>query len=201
MSINNSPSPSWQPELPDAQLRYYENFLPEEAADYYFKTFREQIPWQQDDVKVFGKVYAQPRLTSLHSNTLSTYTYSGLTLSPHSMTSELLELLDLIQTVCNHDFNCVLLNLYRNGSDSNGWHADNEKELGKHPQIASFSFGASRFFHFKHRRIHEERHKMKLDHGSLLLMEGPMQQHWLHQVPKTKKTIKERINLTFRKII
>lgn len=201
MSINNSPSPSWQPKLPNAQLRYYENFLPEEVADHYFKTFLEQIPWQQDDVKVFGKVYAQPRLTSLHSNTLSTYTYSGLTLRPHSMTTELLELLDLIQSVCNHDFNCVLLNLYRDGYDSNGWHADNEKELGIHPQIASLSFGASRFFHFKHRRIHEERYKMKLHHGSLLLMEGTMQENWLHQIPKTKKPIQERINLTFRKII
>jgi alkylated DNA repair dioxygenase AlkB len=117
------------------------------------------------------------------------------------MTEALLELLNQIQTVSHHDFNCVLLNLYRNGADSNGWHADNEKELGKHPQIASYSFGAPRFFHFKHRKIKEQRHKMELHHGSLLLMEGNMQEHWLHQIPKTIKPMEPRINLTFRKII
>lgn len=201
MSINNPPSLSWQPKLPDAQLRYYQNFLSEEVANRYFNTFLEKIPWQQDDVKVFGKVYAQPRLTSLHSNSLSTYTYSGLTLQPQPMTDELLELLGQIQKVSQHDFNCVLLNLYRDGADSNGWHADNEKELGRHPQIASFSFGAARFFHFKHREIKSERYKIELHHGSLLLMEGAMQEHWLHQIPKTKKPLESRINLTFRKII
>ena len=201
MANTNPPFHSWQPDLPDAQLRYYQNFFSEEVADSYFNIFLEQIPWQQDDVKVFGKVYAQPRLTSLHSNSMSTYTYSGLTLKPQPMTDELLELLGQIQKVSQHDFNCVLLNLYRDGADSNGWHADNEKELGKHPQIASFSFGATRFFHFKHRKIKSERYKMELQHGSLLLMEGAMQEHWLHQIPKTKKPLEPRINLTFRKII
>lgn len=201
MSTPYLSSPSWQPELPDAQLRYYQNFLSSEVADHYYEALLKNIPWQQDNVKVFGEVYAQPRLTSLHSNSLDTYTYSGLTLKPHQMIPELLELLYQIQRICNHDFNCVLLNLYRDGADSNGWHADNEKELGKQPQIASFSLGASRFFHFKHRRIKEEKYKMELHHGSLLLMEGAMQEHWLHQIPKTKKLMQPRINLTFRKII
>ncbi len=194
-------APDWQPELPGAKLRYYQRFLTFDRANYYYKNFLETIPWQQEDVKVFGKVYAQPRLTSLHSDSLSSYTYSGLTLQPNPMTKTLFELLNLIQTVCQHDFNCVLLNLYRNGSDSNGWHADNEKELGKYPKIASFSFGAARFFHFKHRKIKEQRYKMELHHGSLLLMEGEMQKYWLHQIPKTKRQLEPRINLTFRKII
>lgn len=194
-------APDWQPELPGAKLRYYQRFLSVDRANYYYKNFLETIPWQQEDVKVFGKVYAQPRLTSLHSDSLSSYTYSGLTLQPNPMTKTLFELLKLIQTVCQHDFNCVLLNLYRNGSDSNGWHADNEKELGKYPKIASFSFGADRFFHFKHRKIKEQRYKMELHHGSLLLMEGEMQKYWLHQIPKTKRQLEPRINLTFRKII
>lgn len=201
MPKTTPPTPSWQPELPDAKLRYFQNFLSAAEADQFYKTLLETIPWQQDDVKIFGKVYAQPRLTSLHSNSLSAYTYSGLTLQARPMTGELMSLLERIRTVSHHDFNCVLLNLYRNGADSNGWHADNEKELGKHPQIASFSFGASRFFHFKHRKIKEQRHKMELHHGSLLLMEGAMQEHWLHQIPKTKKPMEPRINLTFRKII
>ena len=192
--------PDWQPELPDARLRYYQKFLSVVEADQFYKNLLETIPWQQDDVKVFGKVYAQPRLTSLHSNKLSTYTYSGLTLKPHPMTEVLIELSNRIQKVSHHDFNCVLLNLYRDGSDSNGWHADNEKELGKHPQIASYSFGATRFFHFKHRNIKEQRYKIELHHGSLLLMEGAMQENWLHQIPKTKKPLEPRINLTFRKI-
>lgn len=195
------PTPDWEPKLPDARLRYYQNFLSADQADGHYETLIKNIPWQQDNVKVFGKVYAQPRLTSLHSNTLSTYTYSGLTLRPQPMTKVLLGILHQIQTVCDHDFNCVLLNLYRDGSDSNGWHADNEKELGKHPKIASCSFGATRFFHFKHRNISKHRYKMELHHGSLLLMEGAMQEHWVHQIPKTKKTIKTRLNLTFRKII
>lgn len=201
MPKTTPPSSDWQSKLPDAQLRYFKNFLSGAEADHYYETLLKTTPWQQDDVKVFGKVYAQPRLTSLHSNTLSSYTYSGLTLHPHPMTAELLELIRRMQTICDHEFNCVLLNLYRDGNDSNGWHADNEKELGKHPQIASVSFGAPRFFHFKHRKIKSERYKMELHHGSLLLMEGAMQEHWLHQIPKTKKLLEPRINLTFRKII
>ena len=201
MSNNFQLAPDWQPELPGAKLRYYQRFLSIDRANYYYNNFLETIPWQQEDVKVFGKVYAQPRLTSLHSDSLSSYTYSGLTLQPNPMTKTLFELLNLIQTVCQHDFNCVLLNLYRNGSDSNGWHADNEKELGKYPKIASFSLGAARFFHFKHRKIKKQRYKMELHHGSLLLMEGEMQKYWLHQIPKTKRQLEPRINLTFRKII
>ena len=177
MPKTTPPTPNWQPELPDAQLRYYQNFLSVDRANHYYNTLLETIPWQQDDVKVFGKVYAQPRLTSLHSNSLSTYTYSGLTLQPHPMTEALLELLHQIQTVSHHDFNCVLLNLYRNGADSNGWHADNEKELGKHPQIASYSFGPLDFF-----TLNTENKVPKVQngthHGSLLLMEGAMQEHW-----------------------
>jgi alkylated DNA repair dioxygenase AlkB len=201
MPKTKSTVPNWQPDLPDAQLRYYQNYISEEDADYYYKTLLETIPWQQDDVKIFGKVYTQPRLTSLHSMVLRTYTYSGLTLKPQPMTEALLDLLNKIHKVSHHDFNCVLLNLYRDGADSNGWHADNERELGKHPQIASISFGATRFFHFKHRNIKEQRYKMELHHGSLLLMEGAMQENWLHQIPKTKKQLEHRINLTFRKII
>ena len=160
-----------------------------------------EIPWQKQNIRIFGKVYPQPRLTSFHSNSKSNYTYSNIKLRPNPMTRELKILLKKIQTVCDHDFNCVLLNLYRNGSDSNGWHADNEKELGINPQIASFSFGETRFFHFKHRQIKTEKYKMELHNGSLLLMEGKMQSNWLHQIPKTRKFLNPRINLTFRKII
>ena len=190
----------WLPDLTDAKMRYFQKFLSNQEANHFFDTFLSKIPWQQDKVKVFGKIYAQPRLTSLHSKTMNTYTYAGLTLQPQPMTTELLSLLERMESVCNHGFNCVLLNLYRDGSDSNGWHADNEKELGVLPQIASISLGSNRFFHFKHRSIKSEKYKIELHHGSLLLMEGPMQEYWLHQIPKTKKPLSPRINLTFRKI-
>ena len=98
------------------------------------------------------------------------------------------------------EFSSVLLNLYRDGSDSNGWHADNEKELGTNPAIASLSLGAERKFNIKHRRLKTEKHQLVLEHGSLLLMKGEMQHHWLHQIAKTKKEVGPRINLTFRKI-
>jgi alkylated DNA repair dioxygenase AlkB len=120
---------------------------------------------------------------------------------PNKMTTELTAIYERIRTVSSVEFTSVLLNLYRDGKDSNGWHADNEKELGKSPSIASVSFGAQRFFHLKHRTIKEARLKVLLHSGSLLLMEGDTQEKWLHQIPKTAKPIQPRINLTFRKII
>ena len=95
-------------------------------------------------------------------------------------------------------FSSCLLNLYRDGQDSNGWHADDEKELGKNPEIASVSFGAERLFHLKHKKIKTLKHKLSLQNGSLLVMKGETQHQWLHQISKTKKPIGKRINLTFR---
>jgi len=91
--------------------------------------------------------------------------------------------------------------MYRDGKDSNGWHADNEKELGPHPRIASVSLGESRYFHFKHRTKKTQRYKILLEHGSLLIMGGAMQEYWVHQIAKTARPKKARINLTFRKLI
>jgi len=120
---------------------------------------------------------------------------------PEPFTNTLKEIKDNVASISNFNFNTLLINLYRDGNDSNGWHADNEKELGEKPIIASLSFGEERPFHFKHRTIKTQRHKLILEHGSLLIMKGEMQQYWLHQIAKTKKQIKPRINLTFRKLI
>lgn len=201
MQKNKATTPDWEPTMTDAKLRYFKQFITKPEADRYFHLFSETIPWRQENVKVFGKIYPQPRLTALHSIEPKSYTYSGLTLQAQPMTDALLILLASIENISDSTYNCVLLNLYRDGQDSNGWHADNEKELGKHPQIASISLGANRNFHLKHRRIRSEKHKMELHHGSLLLMEGAMQEHWLHQIPKTAKAVGPRINLTFRKFI
>ena len=119
-------------------------------------------------------------------------------MQPHPFNKELQEIKSKIETIVNEIFTTCLLNLYRNGQDSNGWHADNEKELGKNPVIASVSFGANRLFHLKHRRESDLKQKIVLESGSLLIMKGSTQHNWLHQIPKTKKKVEPRINLTFR---
>ena len=121
-------------------------------------------------------------------------------MTPKIMTPLLQKIKNKIATISETEFTTVLLNLYRDGKDSNGWHADNEKELGKNPIIASLSFGENRFFHLKHRRNKKDRLKLLLKSGSLLLMEGSTQEHWLHQIAKTARPVGPRINLTFRKI-
>ncbi|MBC7000422.1 alpha-ketoglutarate-dependent dioxygenase AlkB [Cytophaga sp. FL35] len=193
------------PSQPDLQLcestmSYYPRFLGKGEADTLFHVLRKNVPWQQDSIKIFGRDYLQPRLTALYANNEKPYSYSNITMHPKKFIPELLELKHRIEQKCKTEFTTCLLNLYRNGKDSNGWHADNEKELGKEPIIASVSLGAERFFHLKHRKIKNERHKLLLEHGSLLVMSGQTQHKWLHQVPKTSREIGERINLTFRYI-
>lgn len=187
--------------LPDAQLIYYTNCFSKTESDTYFERLRTTTNWQEDDITIFGKTYKQPRLTALYSNTEKSYSYSSMTMYPNIFSKDILDIKSKVESLSNHNFNTVLLNFYRNGNDSNGWHADNEKELGKHPIIASVTFGEERPFHFKHRTLREQRHKLILKHGSLLIMKGQMQEHWLHQIAKTKKDIGERINLTFRNLI
>ena len=110
----------------------------------------------------------------------------------------LLEIKHKIEEIDNVEFNSCLLNLYRNGKDSNGWHADDEKELGQNPIIGSISLGQERPFYLRYKKDTKLKHKIVLGHGSLLLMKGVTQHHWQHQIPKTTKPIGERINLTFR---
>ncbi|MFS4417665.1 alpha-ketoglutarate-dependent dioxygenase AlkB family protein [Maribacter sp. 2307ULW6-5] len=186
--------------LPDADISYHPNFLDKALANTYFKKLKEEVPWQEDDITVFGKTYAQPRLTALYGNNGLEYRYSNIVMRPHPFSGTLREIKLKVEALAKVPFTTCLLNLYRDGKDSNGWHADNEKELGQNPVIASVSLGAARYFHLKHNHIKEERHKILLQHGSLLLMQGPTQHHWKHQIPKTAKPIGERINLTFRVI-
>ena len=187
-------------DLPNAKLIYYPKFYSLENSNTYFELLKNTIPWQQDNITLFGKTHRQPRLTALYANNELPYKYSNITMHPHKFTDELLQIKNDIELLAHHEFTTVLLNFYRNGSDSNGWHADNEKELGQNPIIASLSFGEPRPFHFKHRTLKNEKHKLILEHGSLLIMKAEMQQYWLHQIPKTKRQIGERINLTFRTI-
>ncbi|XCF05577.1 alpha-ketoglutarate-dependent dioxygenase AlkB [Tamlana crocina] len=184
--------------LKDADVAYYPRFFDMNEADYFFKTLLETIDWQQDYITIFGKTHPQPRLTAFFANNNKNYSYSNIKMKATPFTQELLQIKHSIEKELDISFTSCLANLYRNGSDSNGWHADNEKELGKNPVIASISFGAERIFHLKHRRDNTQKAKINLEHGSLLLMKGETQHHWLHQIPKTKKEVGKRINLTFR---
>ena len=191
----------FEPKLPGATIRYYPNFLAKDVADSYFSELLDTIPWQNDPITVFGKTYPQPRMTSLHGHTTDPYGYSGVVMQPNPMTKTLKEIETKIQTLCDERFTTVLLNLYRTGKDSNGWHADDEPELGQNPIIASVSLGAERYFHLKHKNDKTQRLKFALAHGSLLLMEGSTQHYWKHQVAKTAREVEPRINLTFRKVL
>lgn len=184
--------------LPDSDISYYPEFFEAKKSEIYFQDLLQNVPWQQDDIKIFGKTCKQPRLTSLFANNNSPYKYSNITMHPHPFTKELLVIKSKVESVIDENFTTCLINLYRDGKDSNGWHADNEKELGVNPVIASLSFGAERLFKLKHRHDKSLKKDLVLQHGSLLIMKGETQHKWMHQIPKTKKKVGKRINLTFR---
>lgn len=188
-------------DLPDAEIDYYPHFFSESEANDIFQKLYKDIPWQQDNITIFGKTYEQPRLTALFGNEGKSYSYSNITMQPHSWNELLLDIKSKVEKISGHTFTTVLLNLYRDGKDSNGWHADNEKELGENPIIASVSFGEKRTFQLKHNTIKDLKQILFLENGSLLLMKGTTQHHWKHHIPKTAKTINQRINLTFRTIL
>ena len=198
---NNIPSDGKKISFPGASLRYFDSFFSKKEAEMFFDLLIKQIKWQQDPIKIFGKTYLQPRLTALYANNNNPYSYSGIKMYPNKMTPLLIEIQNRIQKVSDSKFTTVLLNQYRDGKDSNGWHADNERELGESPVIASVSFGAERFFHLEHRNKKKLRLKIPLTSGRLLFMEGETQKYWLHQIAKTSRKIGPRINLTFTKII
>ncbi len=194
------PSEPLKLNLTGAHVMYYPDFLTPEEASHYYNILYKDTPWQQDDIKVFGKVYPQPRLTSLYASNHLPYSYSNITMHPLAFTFALSEIKKKVEMLVNTEFTTCLLNLYRDGKDSNGWHADDEKELGKNPTIASLSLGASRVFKFRDKKAKSSVHSMSLEHGSLLLMKDATQHNWQHQVPKTSKFVEPRINLTFRTI-
>lgn len=184
--------------LPNAEIEYYPNFFDSDKSKMLFEKLHTEIPWQQDDIKVFGKIHPQPRLTALFGNEGKPYSYSNIVMQPHHWNPLLMFIKNEIEEICAENFTTVLLNLYRDGKDSNGWHADNERELGRNPVIASVSFGSERSFHLQHNTIADAKLKITLENGSLLLMKGETQHFWKHQIPKTAKPIGPRINLTFR---
>lgn len=163
-----------------------------------FDAVHAETPWRQESVTLFGKTHPMPRLTCWMGD--SAYTYSGLRNEPAPWTPAVARLRALVEGLAGTAFNGVLLNLYRDGGDSMGWHADDEASLGARPVIASVSLGAPRRMRFKAKRG-SETFDLDLEPGSVLVMRGDSQRDWLHAIPKTRRSVGPRINLTFRKIL
>jgi alkylated DNA repair dioxygenase AlkB len=183
----------------DGETYYYQDFLDPSLAKELMKHFENTLDWRSDRIRIFGKWVMQPRLVAWYGDPDAEYTYSGLKHMPNPWTPELKKLKKQIETFSGDSFNSVLANLYRNGKDSNGWHSDNEKELGTHPVIASLSLGETRDFLLKHKKT-DEKIKIPLESGSLLLMKAGTQENWKHTLPKRTRALGPRINLTFRKV-
>jgi alkylated DNA repair dioxygenase AlkB len=182
-------------------VQFYPQFFTKAESDIYLQHLLTQISWKQEPIKIFGKEVMQPRLTAWYGNADKPYTYSGITMQPNLWTDILTAIKTKIETAANTQFTSALLNLYRNGQDSMGWHRDNETALGINPVIASVSFGASRMFQLRDYTSKKSLQSIELTHGSLLLMGGVTQHYWEHRIPKTSKPVGNRINLTFRKIL
>ena len=187
--------------LPMGDVWYFRHFIPPAELHKAYKTLYTEIAWQQDTIRVFGKEHLQPRLTALYGSNQEPYSYSNITMFPQSFTPYLQRVKEKVEALTGITFTTCLCNLYRDGKDSNGWHADDEASLGTNPIIVSVSLGATRNFKFRRVDNHKEQHSLLLEPGSLLLMKGATQHHWQHQLPKTSKSVAPRINLTFRIIV
>ena len=184
-------------EAPDAELLFDEAFLPDDPFD----SLRAAIPWTQGAIRMFGRTIPEPRLSCWMGDPGARYRYSGRDLTPLPWAPAVAAIRAAVERAADAPFNSVLANLYRGGDDAMGWHADDEPELGEAPVIASVSLGAARRFCLKHKRIKGRRLELSLGGGSLLVMRGATQACWLHSVPRTKRPVGPRINLTFRQII
>jgi len=184
----------------DGELYWLRAFYPPAVADYYYQQLEQTLAWQSEQLFIYGRWLTVPRLMAWYGDPGRYYRYSGVNHQPLPWTAALSTLKIDMETICGAAFNSVLANLYRNGQDSMGCHADNEKELGHNPLIASLSFGESRILRFKHPGS-AYKLDIELAHGDLLIMAGAIQQHWRHELPKTRQPKQARINLTFRRIV
>ncbi|MEZ5582174.1 MAG: alpha-ketoglutarate-dependent dioxygenase AlkB [Candidatus Competibacteraceae bacterium] len=185
--------------LPDAELDFYPACFSPDESDRLFTELLECVSWQQEHLRLYGKTHRVPRLTAWYGDVGCCYTYSGISRHPKPWIPVLLAIKDRTERIAGAHFNSVLLNLYRGGCDSMGWHSDSERELGKNPLIASVSLGGPRRFLLRHTNG-THKNVVTLTHGSLLLMGGAMQHYWQHRIPKTRQKVPPRINLTFRYI-
>jgi len=182
------------------ELTLIKQFYNQPESDQLFNKLLSDLAWQEEDILIFDKWVKVPRLMCWYGDPDALYKYSGVVHRPLPWTQELMAIRNKMEHQCQCVFNSVLANLYRDGRDSMGCHADDERELGKNPVIASLSLGEERLF-----KMHHKKTKQALDihlaHGDLLIMGGTCQHHWVHSVPKTKTLKTARINLTFRKVL
>ena len=182
------------------EIDIYQDIGLEQKTDLWFQSCLHDLNWETGFIKIFGKTHQIPRLQSWYADDGIEYTYSGKKLQRHNWNKTLIEIKQEIESITSIKFNSVLANLYRNGNDSMGLHSDNEKELGINPVIASLSLGESRDILFKHKNI-KTSINIPQTSGQLIVMSGQTQKYWKHEIKKTKKFKKPRINLTFRNII
>src|SRR6201991_255202 len=176
-------------QLPDTELKLWEQFFTKAQSDSYFRQLKETTPWQQRMRKMYDKMVLDPRLTAYYGGP------NGL-----EWTANLLAIKARVEAECGVAFNRVLLNYYRDGNDSVSWHSDTLPADGKHHQIASVTFGETRVFKIRHKsRKDVAQLDIPLTHGSFLLMGETVQDHYEHHVPKTARKVGGRINLTFRR--
>jgi alkylated DNA repair dioxygenase AlkB len=188
------------PALADAELDYQPGWVDAAVADAWLAALVDETPWQQPELFIHGRYHRVPRLTAWYGEPEARYRYSGKLHEPRPWPPLLDEIRQCVVKEVGQPLNAVLLNYYRDGQDSMGWHSDAEPELGRDPLIASLNLGGSRRFDL--RRVGSTRigHSLMLEHGSLLVMRGPTQHHWQHQVAKTRRSCAPRLNLTFRLI-
>lgn len=184
----------------DGIVNYYGKIMTSFDANRYFELLLNNILWKNDKTIVFGKAIVTKRKVAWYGDSDYSYTYSNSTKQALAWTKELLGLKHMIENVTGSNFNSCLLNLYHNGNEGIAWHSDDEESLGRNNNIASLSLGAERKFLFKH-KLTKQTVSILLEHGSLLIMKGSTQTNWLHSLPKSKRILQPRINLTFRSII
>ncbi len=184
----------------DGEVYYYPDFLSPEESQNYLNVLTNEIPWQHDEVVIFGKVIQTRRKVAWYADNAKSYTYSGRTKIGLSWTPSLLTIRKAIEEKAQVQFNGCLGNFYHDGNDGASWHADDEKSIQANSCIASLSLGAARKFEFKH-KVSQAKISLILAPGSLLFMQGNTQNHWIHQLPKSKKITAPRLNLTFRQMI
>ena len=185
---------------PNLDISLYNSIATKQKIDLWYEACLENLYWETGFIKIFGKNHQIPRLQAWYADQNIEYRYSGKKLNRHDWNATLLEIKLNIEHVTSHKFNSVLANLYRDENDSMGLHADDEKELGMNPIIASLSLGESRDIYFKHKNIKTSLNIPQTS-GQLMVMHGYTQKYWKHEIKKTKKPKKPRINLTFRNII
>jgi alkylated DNA repair dioxygenase AlkB len=188
-------------ELNPGSLTLWPAFLSEPEAIALFQNLLNNTAWKQEDILLFGKTHKIPRLQAWYGDKGTDYSYSGISLDPIPFSSELLKIKIKIEKLTGVNFNSCLINYYRNGNDGMGWHSDNERQLGEDPVIASLSLGEERKFRLRSISNTKRTIDLVLASGSILVMEKGTQMHWQHSVPKTKRAIGPRINLTFRRVI